>query len=279
MPKKIYPKKKCVEERKFNATKPKKDSKHLVEKDGNYSGILSRTDYYIYKHGGRPWMEETGYYDDKEQIEKGVRSQSSVSTDNKKELIEELKEELKGKNLNVDTTLSKEKLRELLIKERIPKYMFKFKNKDMGDVLNFTPSKRPYFHQAHHILACEVFLSDDWTTKRLDIVLQCGYNINNKCNIIYLPMEFDRCIYHELPSHSSEQHTDYNDKVCDYTEKIINKVDKILEEEEDCEIKEKLMEDLFKFFIKIEDILYKFLLDPKKKGPRGLMRGKPAIGK
>ena len=232
---------------KYSKSKSKKkpEKKHLVQRDGRFNGILTRDTQY--RENARDWMRETGFYDDENQIKKGIRRQKDFKTaSNKKE-------------------------RQVLINERLPKYKFDYVNKDAPwiGVENFTRGSRPYGNQAHHILVCEVFYHKDWTAERLAVVKECGYDINNEGNIIYLPTAYRSCFYHDFPNHCWG-HDKYNEKVRRHTRKLLNKADKYLAEKK-CKEKEKLMKELFDMLIKIEDQFYEYLIN---KGPGPLVGGR-----
>ncbi|MBW2738073.1 MAG: AHH domain-containing protein [Deltaproteobacteria bacterium] len=188
-------------------------------------------------------MKATGFYDDKMQIKRGIRRQVTYNK----------------------LTNKKEKLS--YVNERIELYGFEHKIKDgfYCGLVNFKRGNKPYGNEAHHILSCDLFYDDAWTDKHLTVVKECGYDINNEGNIIYLPTEHLSCFYHDLPNHL-RGHPQYNDKVKRFTTKVLNKADKAIDEECD-EEKEKLMKELFDMLISIEDIMYKFVT---KKGRRSL---------
>lgn len=117
---------------------------------------------------------------------------------------------------------------------------------------NFKVGYIPYCNQAHHVLPCEVFYEKKWDAKHLDIVLDCGYDINNEKNIIYLP----QCCgqnhlrdYHQLPDHSSG-HAAYNKRVVGQADNVWDKADEALDAEE-CD-KETLSNELLKMLQDIE---------------------------
>lgn len=226
-------------------SKDKPEEKHLVQRDGRFNGILARN--CRYREDARNWMKATGFYDDKIQIKRGIRNQVTYNK----------------------LTNKKEKLS--YVNERIEFYTFEYENKDEGwkGVLNFTrPCGRPYGNAAHHILACNLFYKKEWAEKpeRLTIVKECGYDINNEGNIIYLPIEDVSCFYHDLPNHR-DGHPQYNKKCLTYTKKILDKVDEAITKKKCDEEKKKLLKELFDMFIKIEDIMYKIVT---KKGQRSL---------
>ena len=233
---------------KYSKSKSKKkpEKKHLVQKDGSFNGILTRDTQY--RENARDWMKETGFYDDKIQIMLGISHQETYNK----------------------LTNEKEKLS--YVNERIKFYEFDYVNKDdpwIG-VVNFEGGGRPYGNHAHHILTCEIFYHKDWTAAGLAIVKECGYDINNEGNIIYLPTAYRSCFYHDLPNHCWG-HDKYNKKVQRHTRGILDKVNEALAlSEEECEKKKELMKELFDMLIIIEDTFYKYLIN---KGPGPLVGG------
>lgn len=230
-------------EKESKKSKDKPEKKHLVQMDGNFNGILYRNSKY--RETARNWMKATGFYDDEGQISKGIRHQETFKklTDHKK--------------------------RQAYINERIELYTFEYQNKDnvWDGVINFKrPCGRPYGNEAHHILSCEIFYHDDWTVELLTLVKECGYDINNEGNIIYLPTKHDSCFYHDLPNHTYG-HNKYNERVQRYTTKVLNKAKKVQDAGCDDE-KEDYMKKLFEMLIKIEDMLYKYVTE-KGPGPIG----------
>lgn len=222
-------------------SKDKPEEKHLVQKDGRFNGILARN--CRYRKDARNWMKATGFYDDKIQIKRGIRHQVTYNK----------------------LTNKKEKLS--YVNERIELYEFEYEIKDgfYCGLVNFKRGNKPYGNEAHHILVCDLFYGDEWSSKHLTVAKECGYDINNEGNIIYLPRANEDCFYHDLPNHL-RGHPQYNKKCLSYTQKILDKVDEAITEECD-EEKEKLMKELFDMFIKIEDIMYKIVT---KKGRRSL---------
>lgn len=216
---------------------------HLVHKNVCFLGILSRD--FNYRFNASSWMKDTGYYDDESQIREGVSKEYSV-----RDCMDK-----KAKNALID--------------ERVPKFKFDYVNLDIGGfggVKNFTGMFRPYLNNAHHILVCEAFYHKDWTEERLMILKECGYNINNEGNILYMPNqciqnkynEYDKCFFHGFPNHR-KKHPKYNKEVCTRVRSLLDKVD----EAKCSKDKEKLMEELFNMLIEIEDDFYKYLIERK----------------
>lgn len=134
---------------------------------------------------------------------------------------------------------------------RAKTYVIDYNNPNHG--LNFKIGRIPYRNQAHHIVACEIFYGDDWDAEHLNVVLQCGYNINNPDNIIYLPQcsgQKHYCDYHSLPDHS-KGHADYNDKVKESCSPIYDMVSEALDEE-DCKKSQDLRQKIFDKLKEIE---------------------------
>lgn len=135
--------------------------------------------------------------------------------------------------------------------ERARTYTIDYDNPNLGP--NFKIGRIPYRNQAHHIVACEIFYGDEWDAEHLNVVLQCGYDINNPDNIIYLPQcsgSTHYCDYHLLPDHSKD-HGKYNNNVKKSCKPIYNMVDKAVNEK-DCEKAEDLRKQIFDKLKEIE---------------------------
>ena len=190
-------------------------------------------------------MQMQGWFDDESQIEVGVKRQSGVK---------------KAKGAQKAT----------MIAERVPKYKFNYSNADRGGVKNFIEGSRPYGNNSHHVLPCEFFYDQyGWTAERLTVAKECGYDINNEENILYLPNSYRgkisiSCYYHDLPNHAYD-HGRYNEVVGRHVRKILKKIDKAIDDEE-CseEDKDDLMWEIYQMFTQIEDKYFEVLIN---KGP------------
>ncbi|MBL8727018.1 MAG: AHH domain-containing protein [Planctomycetes bacterium] len=79
---------------------------------------------------------------------------------------------------------------------------------------NFHDDSIPYFHNTHHIFACdEIYRA--FSTKELRILVLCKYNINRDPNAMILPKQ--RCVAWalKLPAHCPDKanHDDYSERI------------------------------------------------------------------
>jgi hypothetical protein len=112
----------------------------------------------------------------------------------------------------------------------------------------------PYPHQAHHIIPICAFYTDAWynAVSEEEVVVYrffvacSGYNINDSCNIIYLPQPKEGsewiCKIHNLPDHSSG-HNIYNEKVTDMLMDVYDIIEEAFEEV-DCENQKNYLEQV-----------------------------------
>jgi hypothetical protein len=213
---------------------------HLVQKDEKYNTILHRNT--SYREDARDRLKSLEVYDNLAAIQTGVRRQN----------------QFQGARFS-DPAVARH------FALTCNRYMFDYRNRDrIPSYKNFAHGDKPYGNQAHHIVVCELFY-DDWKAKELDVVLQCGYNINDPDNIIYLPQghggDHTSCYYHNLPNHAVG-HDKYNDKVLKHVNRLKQKVRKALTS--DCEEAAKIHTEIFNF---LKDLEVTFTLQILAKGP------------
>lgn len=143
---------------------------------------------------------------------------------------------------------------------------------------NFLPCKKnetisgygwwyPYYHEHHHIFSqgaykeYVIYGTGKDITKRIQITLASGWNINNETNMIMLPSEIIVARIIQLPAHrfwGTPGHKDYSQSIKKDLENVLDKMNEAIKENKPCEetdIKIKLKKILdaksTKFYTKI----------------------------
>ena len=135
--------------------------------------------------------------------------------------------------------------------EHAARYFFSYKS-------NFNKDSAPYKNQAHHIIPQQVFLNL-FDEEEKEILKMIKYDIDNGHNLIYLPEEDENCNFHLLPRHSGA-HPDYSEAVEETAKDLSQQLQEYIDDEP-CEKKDEIPQDVADQLYDIQDKLWDFLIN------------------